>query len=1312
MTKIISKFLAVIMILNIISINNTELVFSEEDKSTSIELSAYRNGNIKESIERGQKGVEYNIDSLHIDHGKSYKLNKNSFNSSNFDQHIKIMVNGQTQDYINTDNDKLKFNFNYDEANGTLKVGIKEGQSNNTHMKPFILRKHSLYNIKIPAGLFIEENGTKSEEINYTFTTKGDGLYGKDIIRDISPSDVTTRIDYTKGEIIVDFIDEIYLNNDVYTNKKNYFEIRSSSITTPNVPNYNNTTVEDINKFDISINGNTLKLKSKSGKLNDFANYTVTLKSETVQLRDSRNLINGTIITNDTQNIVFSTDNWLDSVHLSTTDGWIPYNLPIGNIEDVPINPLIQIKFKYPVELIDKSKIKFSSDADDFSINLDKDSWINYDGDTLKLDINGMHRAGKNPLRKDTAYKITLGKGALKLKGYSDSQTKSQVENKEINIYFITGDWTTNADSWLYVTGYSSDDARTDNITNINNTKLDKNGEIYIHFNRNIQWNKWGTNVSSDAGALPYFKLYKKPSAYERDYTEKGVVFDKQFRFDKYQKIYTKDNIQEDEIPLEYVRLSGNKIKIKPKYELINLNEYRIELINKNIITDFHERTLIDNINQTIWTKGNGNPAKPDWELPDDIKAEEIIQDTNSPYKSYKIYGVPEYNEHIDKENGKPIIIYVDSEVILNPRKVNALGGINLYEGYTDSSNVAYVKGIEWYKIEYIGTGINTKTKISLYPNGTMDSGKYYGLKIPNNTFVTRNGEQFEYGAELRFVIRGDKVDSTGIYTVNMTNASSPLLISSFPRTGNPIKLNIKGYNFNEGISRIRFVRQRDGHTITLDSKYVKFKNVTELEAEINGNAALEFSKVANGGVYGIYIDFESGITATGGYVSGTTLIVKERPVRLRTDPGKTSGGQYIDEKDIYSIKTGTGKISYITIVFADIDGKLTLNRAKNEFKDIEIKVEGSSTNIVGTSDMITSSSNGEFTLRIPIEGELEENKKYEVKIPENLVEFTDVVTGGNLSYKWTFETSFTPSTTTPFKGSVPEDYDEKYPIILSGNNFQSRSDVYFVDSSGKEISAYSVDVEIDTTGDIAKVYLPRGRNKLKVGLYDIIIENDRNHNGYYKYGVLSVVPRGEFIPNEEFVQKSSDTKGNTIREGDVKKYIKTSNDTLELSSRYTDYAEVELDLDEIMGEEVWSRNISYRGYRSDTINRLITKSKWSDITLTNVTLDTNSSNRDIIVRLGRTPVAIEDNIKKKIAGKIVKSNFIEVSGENYTASMLKLNIPFKESNGKNLKLLRYDEQTRRITEIKLDDRNIDNVNKKVSIELVNETRGIFVVVE
>lgn len=1291
-TKLLSKILAIVMIINLIPFH-ISMASLAEDQDIGIKLLSYKDGDIKKTIEQGEKGVDYNVNALYIEYDKSFKIDKN------FKKPIKIIVNGKTEDFINSGNDKLKFDFQYDEDKKFIKIGIKEGQSNTTHMKPFILRKHSLYNVQIPEGFFINTKGEKSQEINYTFTTKGDKGYINDIIKEISPSTFSTGIDYKNGEITVDFIDDIYLDKYVLENKGKYFEIMSSAMTSPEVHKFNTFKKENIDDFNIKIDSNKkdrLIIKSKRGKLNDFAMYYLVLKDGAVQLKNTRNLTNGRIISNGLQTIIFATNDWIDSVNLNTGN-WISYKDLSKNIKDVPINPLIQIKFKYPVDIVDKSKIKFTSDGDSFAIDVDKDSWINYDGDTLKLDINSLHRTGKYSLREDTAYKITLEKGALKLKGYNDSNTKSQIENDEINIYFITGDWKTKADLGLYVTGYSSDKQKTDDITNITNTRLDKDGSIYIHFNRPIQWNRWDKSipVKNDDEALKYFKLYKSPRAYARDHDGKGVVFDKEFRYDQNRNNYTKDGANLDEIPIEYVKIlkdsngeNTSVLEIKPKYELINLNRYIIQLTNKNIITDYYEKTLRYNINQSIWTKAATDTNTPKWVLPENITAEEIIENTNTPYKSYKIYGTPNYNGLIDMADEKPIVMYIDREVIPNPKILNPLIGIGIYEGYDIWKNI----GFKWYKLEYFYQDGIKKTKLSLYPDQVLDSGKYYGIEIKENVFVTRGGRGLE-GVELTFVVEGEKVHGKGIY--NVDNISTPLLTSNFPSINNPIKISIKGYNFTENISKIRFVRRIDGKTITLPSTYVKFINVTDLEAEIKGDAAEEFAKRYSGGTYDVYVDFADGTVASP-TSSGAKFVVKERPWILRTIPEDRE--DYFNEESLYESFPNDEKGYYLRVVFYDIDNKLKL--IKTDTSGFRLYVEGDiGNNLIDNSKNLKTKSNGEeLTVYIPIKEGLKPNQKYIVSIPENIVKFTDVNIEGNKAYEWFFSTSYTPKVDKLFDGSVPEYYDERYPIVLQGDMFNHNTHVYFKDTSGEYYDADDVKYRY---GDTLEVYLPRRRDRLPVGLYDIIVSNDRDHETEYVYGVLSVVKDGDYIPNEEYRVKGEE------KYGEVREIIKTSKDTIALDTRYADDRSLYIDLDEIMGEDVWVRNITYRGHRRDTIGTLELDSKWVQAYIYDLTLDYASDDDEISISIGRAEPTVGDNLKKKLKGRGIKSDFIQVSGENFKIGRVKLYIPYRESDGRYLKVLRYDEKTRLFEDVDFTVNKIDSI-----VEVESNNPGIFVVVE
>ena len=66
----------------------------------------------------------------------------------------------------------------------------------------------------------------------------------------------------------------------------------------------------------------------------------------------------------------------------------------------------------------------------------------------------------------------------------------------------------------------------------------------------------------------------------------------------------------------------------------------------------------------------------------------------------------------------------------------------------------------------------------------------------------------------------------------------------------------------------------------------------------------------------------------------------------------------------------------------------------------------------------------------------------------------------------------------------------------------------------------------------------------------------------------------------------------------------------------------------------------------------------------------------------------------------------------------MKLTIPYKNSTGRNLKVMRYDEETRRVYELNVPENNINSFDKTVTLEansvLKNSknTKGVFVIVE
>lgn len=436
--------------------------------------------------------------------------------------------------------------------------------------------------------------------------------------------------------------------------------------------------------------------------------------------------------------------------------------------------------------------------------------------------------------------------------------------------------------------------------------------------------------------------------------------------------------------------------------------------------------------------------------------------------------------------------------------------------------------------------------------------------------------------------------------------------------------------------------------------------------------------------------------------------------------------------------KPDTKETLDVNISFADESNEspknLTLVETGNNtgiFTGI-FKKEASSDDILGKFTITytykedkSEGESGKAKIYIPITNDINDDTVYKAKLPAGIVYYGDKDSldfdkWKNKAYEWSFKTSkgsIDPTVDTSFKGSAPEDYDDKFNMTLNGENFdKNTTKVYFQDMSGEK---YEVRVSSSESNEkMLRIYLPTGINRLKTGLYDILVENEGHGSQIIQYGVFSIVPKGDYVPNEDFEQTDNDSNGEVIEEGSLKKYIKTSNDTLELKKEYINSSKVNLNLDEIMGENVWSRNIGYEGSKGSTINQLIIESKWADINLSGIRLDSNSSNNNILIRTGRTSPTVRDNIKKRLKGNSIKSEFIEVGGNNYKADKLNLSIPFTQSNGRNLKLLKYDEDTRRITEIRLTSQNISTGDKKINVELTNAlpsdnvTKGIFVIVE
>ncbi len=1283
MKKIIKIVLLVILVMGIKPYIDVEAV--EEIETINIPVNLSSN---KESIANGQKAVEYNISYLNLSHPNGYTIDTNEFDLNDLHNLVRITVNGLEESPVDSKGN-LKYDISYNQDENRIEIKIKEGQSDLEHLKPFILRKHKHYNIKVPKGFFINKDKSEtSEEINYNFTTRGDGLYKNDIIYNVSPERHSTEIDYKNNKIILSFIDDID-----FTGNEN-FTISSRKMTDPAVGGFDQVNVENLNNYNVTIDGNKLIFQKHKGRLDDFAKYTLVVSSNSLVLKNSMNLANIVPISNKYTQVNFDTDNWVDWTYPVNNQGRI-------DSERVERNPFIKIKLKYPVELIDKSKISLSSDGHIYSVDVDKDTWISYDGDILKIDINSLYRSGENPLRANAAYKVTIGPGALKLRDHNIAESEEEMKNKEINLYFITGKHFIKADPGLNVRKYTSDkDINHDDISYLDQSKLDKDGNIYIHFNRDIKWNKWTSNpkVESDEDALEYFNLYKKPRAHRRKHNEEGIVYDEEFRYDINKKSLPHGGL--DEIPIKSVELienlQGQKriIKISPKYDLINLNEYIVRLTKNDIITDNEENFLNQDINHSIYTRAKEEKYGPQWDM-DKISPEEIIEVTTGPYKTYTIHGAPNYNEYINGK-GKPITLYLDREVVLDPYKRDPLGGISLYEGYREDDLSLSKKRIKWYKLEnYYDEGVK-KTKISLYPEGELHSGRYYKLNIEEGVFKSRANRATEE-IKLNFVIEGDENIGRGIYKFKTSLDYDIYLNTDFDSGKDNIRFDITGYNFKEDIRRIRFVRKSDGSTIIVPKNDLIFHDVTKISGQFRGSSKKSFANPENGGVYNIYIDFDRGSSASI-VRSGQNFISRPRPKLTSTKP--YNGENYFDPSKLKK-SFGDDEGYYIEAIFTGIWGPLEL---VNDYPEgIKVNVLGDDgNNLVDENKKLQYEINGdEIKVYIPLKDKLGDMQEYEVEIPESILvkyKYGREIEKRNRGYKFTFNTNYRPKADKLYEGSVPEFYDYDYPIVIDGSFFRRDTEVDFRDMNGK---FYSSDyVTLRDKNEKLYVYLPKSP-RLPVGLYDIIVSNGRNYEVEMVHGVLSVVEEGDYIPNEDYrVKKENDI-------GMVKEIIGTSKDIIDLNNKSTNQLYLEIDLDELMGSEVWVRSIEYPTNRKDSINNLKLKSDWSNISIKNLKLHRDADENKIKLRAGRVEASFGDILKGRIIDKSIKSNFIEVDGENFDFNEITIEIPYFESEGENLKILRYDENTREFKEITS---KIDQLDRKVIGK--SKDGGVFVIVE
>ncbi|QZY55482.1 IPT/TIG domain-containing protein [Crassaminicella profunda] len=884
---------------------------------------------------------------------------------------------------------------------------------------------------------------------------------------------------------------------------------------------------------------------------------------------------------------------------------------------------------------------------------------------------------------------------------------------------------------------YTSSIDGTDDIRDLNKTKLDVNGSIYVKFSTPIQLN----NVAPLTGQIKIYSTLKTIDSSNVNETN----FEFQYTNNEFVAI---GNIKNQQIQT-IEKINENTIKIQPVEPFSNLTQYRL-IINKEAVNNQQGNPLTSDIEVTFWTKGSTQNETPQW-IVQSNGADTLQEVTGASSKTYNLINAPRFGfEGVSSEGVRKYLICgveIDKEVIAKPSMQQFdMNSKNVYEKGLKQITLEDVydptRKVEFLDMElrYFVENSITKTEIKFNPvyrnpnhpgdEMKLEAGKLYRIHIPAGVFETRSGMPLE---EL----------TLNIYTE--PDPSQPKSISHLEN--NKFKVtdlynaegtfSIKGINFHHNIKKLTLepFSGKAAKSFTIQSKDFELKDSTKIDIHIRDDIRNDLKMEGNVGAYAVEITFddtpltvtdkvyETVINSVYATYNGSDrndkiflqIESKGKPTVKTKYPQSTDGKPWYDEKNLkHDVNDDmTNDKYFVKATFDDLDNQLGLTTDILDIKNCIVRPVGGLGNLVDTgfTDDISNMDNQkkndtiqkyifvkgtqQATLYIPVKA-LRAQTTYQVIIPSGMVHYKDTLQE-NDSFEWVFTTTSVPLVKELSTGTIPEDYDEDEPIYIEGDFFSMESSkikVYFDDIEAEDVTVVS-ETQL-------KVYLPDGSDRLEPGTYDIIVENDINHKRTV-YGSLGVVKAGdeEDIPNEEYKIKGDS------KEGEVRSNLKVSEDTLFVSPSDINENVLEFDLDELMGKDTFLRKIQYDGDKKYSIGMLKTRSKWADIILYSVTLDPYAEEDEITIRLGRTEPSITQMLKRKIRGKGVASDFIQVSGENYKIKNAQLHIPLKNSNGKHIKVLRYDEGTRNFYEIPYTVNLIDQ-----QVAFTTNKKGIFIAVK
>lgn len=1375
-----STFKRKISLVLTLSLIMMSLTFNFSFASSYVNLTFLFKDDDAKDILDGSKNVKFNTAKISMDFDKRFMVVDSS--------KIKIKCNNEDENY----------KFNFVGRTGGIDFILKDHYN---------LKKQSLYSIYIPNDAVKKKDAdiyAQSKTI-YFVTNTDEGVYKTDILRSVTPANDTNSNEYKDSSIVFEFASDIEFVPGVEENINDYIKLESSPIT-KYIDEYYKPTNEQsdsLSNYDIKITDNKLILESKYGRIKGFANYKLQLKDKTVRLKDAKHITNYSDYSTF-EVIEFKTDKMIESTY------------PTNNQEFVEVEPDITFEFKYDIDIVDIEKIHFK-DYNANRLHLNRNKIFIKDGNKLVVRIGDSD--GKYPLKKNHLYTFVLEEGAVKLKEHP-------ISNYETLINFITqgeGDVP-------YPTKYSSDDDMSDDITTIDDTKLAKDGYIYVKMNEDIRFDK-------DFDYSKNFKLslmqYVLPNQIKQtpDGVDYGSRYDYRYNANtigyhaELDNKYANDddkyaNLRE--IPIAYTDLdivNGDTIRIKldqsnPKTMYYH-SRYKL-LIDKYIFENMYGYNPNEDIEFEFFTDVDKKDKDLDWRL-DFIKADAIEESKDAPYKSYILRGVPTYTKYKGDNTQRPLVVNVLGEVILNPRGYSYYtdttinpNPIKIKHDYLDDitfreinrskrtvvvdrtyatnltqpeyklfitdaevnqditldfdseletdpsdliwttqdaskvtvskdgvisaisdTNVVLVKGwkngkvfieinlkverklaTDYCQVEYYyDEDGNKNTKILLYPNkDELDYGKRYTLDVPKGTFVSRDGSPMDR-LNIEFITNGDLNETIGIEKLE----GNILNIEDLFRNKKG-EFYIHGYNFNEAIQRIELIPVSGSTTITVPKKHIYYQGLTKIKVVLKDEI---LDQTINQGQdnYKVKIVFKSSaaVTTTDLFVE---VVQMGAPVVLDRIPDTN---ETFDELDLeHDVDDNFTKGRYfMKIIFDDPDGSLefveddmVLSTGLQKLMTSRVTTSGSTATIIDTDFINNIKAVGDLDVKEYINKYLfvkdVENKRATLYIPVkvmrastsyNIIINSSIVRNyakTNEVIRWDIKTQNVPIISDVITGSIIEDYDDDKPVIIKGDNFSENSRVYLNDEEADDVDYKEIEVN-GVTYKFLYIYLP---DDLDPGIYTIRVKNDQNHEAI-EYGAFSIVQEGDFVPDDYFEYLDE------VREGIVKKDSKLSEGIIDIEKKYNDDSELEFDLDELMGLNTYIRKLSIEGDEDEYINSIKTYSKWADIEVRYAKITDEDYSDEFVIYLGR----VEDNIKRNLStrlNKIIKSEFIQVRGENFDCREIRVSMPIIYKTSPMLRVYRYDESLRVFEEIR--DINVDMVNKKVSFTSYNQ--GIFVVVE